>query len=87
MSTSLQKAARDADDGQCLAGERRGKNGGRCGNRTRTGEARGILSAFRLPISASGLLQSTLLYALTTRVSHAQRAYIRLFLARTDLSA
>lgn len=29
-------------------------DGGRCGNRTRTGIARGILSAFRLPISASG---------------------------------
>ena len=28
--------------------------GGRCGNRTHTGGARGILSAFRLPVSASG---------------------------------
>ncbi len=28
--------------------------GGRCGTRTHTGYARGILSAFRLPVSASG---------------------------------
>ncbi len=53
--------------------------GGRCGTRTRTGEARGILGAFRLPISASGLLYSTLPSNAPTHVSHAHRRLYQAF--------